>query len=96
MENHLCKKEQYMSYKVVCIKEFVGLNSNGKMIDIPLPKKDAIYTCITENIDNMGLHSLILAELPFRHGYNSDYFAPIDNIGERSNRVELPIGELSE
>ena len=81
-----------MSYKVVCIKEFVGMNSGGKInMSIPMPVKDAVYTCITERIDGMGMHALILAELPFRGGYNSDYFAPVEGQGERTNRVEQPI-----
>ena len=79
-----------MSYRVVCIREFAGLNSKGSFINIPMPKKDAIYTCINERFDGMGMHSLILAELAFRGGYNSEYFAPVDDIGPRSNRVEKP------
>jgi hypothetical protein len=57
-------------------------------MNIPLPVKDAIYTCIDERFDGMGLHSLILAELAFRGGYNSEYFAPVDDVGERSNVAE--------
>lgn len=81
-----------MAYKVVCIREFVGMKSNGSInMNIPLPIKDAIYTCIDERFDGMGLHSLILAELAFRGGYNSEYFAPIDDVGDRSNKVEQPV-----
>lgn len=81
-----------MAYKVVCIREFVGMKSNGSInMNIPLPVKDAIYTCIDERFDGMGLHSLILAELAFKGGYNSEYFAPIDDIGERSNMAEKPV-----
>lgn len=83
-----------MSYKVVCIREFVGMKSDGKMnmnMNIPMPVKDAIYTCINERFDDMGMHALILAELPFRGGYNSDYFAPVEGQGERTNRVSQPV-----
>lgn len=81
-----------MSYKVVCIREFVGMTSNGSVnMNVPMPVKDAIYTCIDERFDGMGMHSLILAELAFRGGYNSEYFAPIDGTGERSNKLEQPI-----
>ena len=81
-----------MAYKVVCIREFVGMKSNGSInMNIPLPTKDAIYTCIDERFDGMGMHSLVLAELAFRGGYNSEYFAPIDDVGDRTNMAEKPI-----
>jgi len=81
-----------MSYKVVCIREFVGMKSNGSVnMNVPMPVKDAVYTCIDERFDGMGMHSLILAELAFRGGYNSEYFAPIDGVGDRSNKIEQPI-----
>lgn len=83
-----------MSYKVVCIKEFVGLDSSGKFVNIPMPVLDAIYTCIDENIDGFGTHSLILKELNHKGGYNSDYFAPIDGIGDKSNKVEQPMEQV--
>jgi len=78
-----------VAYKVVCIREFVGMKSNGSInMNVPLPVKDAIYTCIDERFDGMGLHSLILAELAFRGGYNSEYFAPVDDVGSKSNMTE--------
>ena len=81
-----------MSYKVVCIRELVGMKSNGSVnMNVPMPVKDAVYTCIDERFDGMGMHSLILAELAFRGGYNSEYFAPIDGVGDRSNKIEQPI-----
>lgn len=81
-----------MAYKVVCIREFVGMKSNGSInMNIPLPVKDAVYTCIDERFDGMGLHSLILAELAFKGGYNSEYFAPVEDTGERSNMAEKPL-----
>lgn len=84
-----------MAYKVVCIREFVGLQSNGSMnMDIPLPVLDAVYTCIDERFDGIGMHSLILAELAYRGGYNSEYFAPVEGVGDKSNMVEQPIENL--
>ena len=81
-----------MAYKVVCIREFVGMQSNGSInMDHTLPVLDAIYTCIDERIDGMGMHSLILAELSYRGGYNSEYFAPVEGVGDKSNMVEQPI-----
>lgn len=81
-----------MKYRVVCVREFVGMTSSGKInTDVQLPKKDSIYTCVGERFDGMGMHSLLLAELSYRGGYNSEYFVPVDDIGERSNRVEQPV-----
>lgn len=81
-----------MSYKVVCIKQFAGLQSNNQISNtIQIPIVDAIYTCIDERIDGMGMHSLILAELNHKGGYNSEFFAPIDGAGIRSNMIEQPV-----
>jgi hypothetical protein len=80
-----------MAYKVVCIREFVGLRSNGTInMNIQLPVLNAVYTCIDENFDDLGLHSLILAELSHKAGYNSEYFAPVDDAGIKSNATEIP------
>ena len=62
---------QVMQYKVVCVKEFRGVRSNGTVCNIKLPVVD-------ENIDGFGVHSLILAELPYRSGYNSEHFRPLE------------------
>lgn len=67
-----------MQYKVVCIKEFAGLHSNGQLSHIPKPILNAIYTVIDENIDGMGIHALILRELNFKAGYNSNHFRPLE------------------
>lgn len=67
-----------MQYKVVCVKEFRGVRSNGTVCNIKLPVVDAVYTVVDENIDGFGVHSLILAELPYRSGYNSEHFRPLE------------------
>lgn len=76
-----------MSYSVVCVEEFVGMTSDGRMISAPLPRKDSVYTCVSEKFDAVGMHSLKLAEMG-SWWYNSDYFVPVDPI-ERTNVVSI-------
>ena len=67
-----------MLYKVVCIKEFSGIRSNGTVTNIRGPVLDAIYNVVDENIDGYGVHALIMAELPYKAGYNSEHFRPLE------------------
>lgn len=81
-----------MQYKVVCIKEFSGIRSDGSLSNIKRPVLDAIYTVIDENIDGYGLHALILAELPNRAGYNSEFFRPLE-LGDMNYESEESVVE---
>lgn len=67
-----------MRYKVVCVKEFKGIRSDGQRFTSLLPVKDAIYTVTGERVDGMGIMALLLAELPSRAGYNSEHFRPLE------------------
>ena len=67
-----------MHYRVVCVKEFKGIRSNGTVSNMKLPVVEAIYTVVDENIDWVGMHSLILAELPYKGGFNSEHFRPLE------------------
>lgn len=68
----------HMRYKVVCVKEFKGIRSDGYRFTSALPVLDAIYTVIGERVDAMGILALLLAEMPSRAGYNSEHFRPLE------------------
>ena len=67
-----------MRYKVVCIKEFRGIRSDGVVTNIARPVVDAIYTVVGERVDGMGILALILAEMFSKAGYNSEHFRPLE------------------
>ena len=67
-----------MRYKVVCIKEFIGLRSDGVITNVARPVVDAIYTVVGERVDGMGIMALILAEMYNKAGYNSEHFRPLE------------------
>ena len=67
-----------MRYKVVCIKEFMGVRSDGQRTNIARPVVDAIYTVVGERVDGMGILALLLAEMHSKAGYNSEHFRPLD------------------
>ena len=67
-----------MRYKVVCVKEFRGVRSDGKLFTSALPVVDAVYTVVGERVDGMGIMALLLAEMPSRAGYNSEHFRPLE------------------
>ena len=67
-----------MKYKVVCVKEFIGIRSDGMLTNIARPVVDAIYTVVGERVDGMGIMALILAEMYSKAGYNSEHFRPLE------------------
>ena len=67
-----------MRYKVVCVKEFKGMRSDGQRFTSALPVVDAVYTVVGERVDGMGIMALLLAEMPSRAGYNSEHFRPLE------------------
>lgn len=67
-----------MRYKVVCVKEFKGVRSDGQRFTSALPVVDAVYTVVGERVDGFGIMALLLAEMPSRAGYNSEYFRPVE------------------
>lgn len=67
-----------MRYKVVCVKEFKGIRSDGVVTNISRPLVDAVYTVVGERVDGMGIMALLLAEMPSSAGYNSEHFRPVE------------------
>ena len=67
-----------MKYKVVCVKEFKGIRSDGQRFTSALPVVDVIYTVVGERVDGFGIMALLLSELPSRAGYNSEHFRPVE------------------
>jgi hypothetical protein len=67
-----------MRYKVVCVKEFRGIRSDGQMTNIARPVVDAVYTVVGERVDGMGVLALLLAEMHSKAGYNSEHFRPLE------------------